>query len=116
MKVKATVFLLVMIGTGSFAQTNDRILGIWQDSKWPEKRVLLYKQNEKYFGKYPNEEKLVFKNLVWETNKKTYKGILINPVDQEEFEVVITFLDNNTFRFKVNKFIFSRTFVFSRVK
>jgi N6-L-threonylcarbamoyladenine synthase len=64
----------------------------------------------------PNENgKTVFKDLIWSESSKSYKGILINPDNGDEFKIEIKLFGIDRFKFSAGKFIFSRTFTFNRI-
>ncbi len=118
----ATLFMLSSFA--SLAQTSEKIIGQWKDKNHPEKQVEMYKQGTSYFGKTINDQRavskngtLVFKELVWNEQTKTYKGILINPDNpKEEFKIDIALVGENQFQFKVGKFIFGKSFTFIRIR
>lgn len=102
-------------------QTSNPILGYWQDAEHPEKQVEIISQSGRYVGKSindPNPSKngrTILKNLVWNDQAKSYRGILINPENGDEFKIEIKMIGTNRFRFSAGKFIFSRTFTFNRI-
>ena len=57
---------------------------------------------------------IVFKYLVFDSKTKTYCGILVNPENNTEFNVLIKQTTTESFTFSVNKFIFSKKFTFIR--
>jgi len=103
------------------AQTSNSILGKWKDADHPEKQIEISSQNGKYIGKSinalkPNENgKTVFKDLIWSESSKSYKGILINQDNGDEFKIEIKLFGIDRFKFSAGKFIFSRTFTFNRI-
>ncbi|MBC7888486.1 MAG: DUF2147 domain-containing protein [Ferruginibacter sp.] len=112
---KKKVFLtgcLYFFTTFSFAQTN--LYGKWVDADHKEKRVEMYAgSNQKIYGK-SDKGVIVFKDFIYDAKTETYKGILINPDDGQEFAIAIKQSSSNNFTFAVKKFIFRKTFVFER--
>lgn len=118
MRRKSLLLILLFLPTlGKLqAQRSTDIVGKWQDVDHPEKRVMIYQKEERYFGKSLEEKSNpVFKNLIWEKVSNTYTGILINPANQEEYEVEIQWEGKDLFKFTVGPFIFKRTFRFKRL-
>ena len=95
-----------------FSQTN--LAGKWTDKEHNEKKIEMYTGDDKKI--YGKSEKgiIVFKSFVFDAKTKNYNGILINPDDNEEFNIVIKQLTANSFTFSVKKFIFSKKFMFIR--
>ena len=115
------VMILFIVSLTTNAQTSNSILGKWKDADHPEKEIEISSQNGKYIGKSinalkPNENgKTVFKDLLWSESSKSYKGILINPDNGDEFKIEIKLFGIDRFKFSAGKFIFSRTFTFNRI-
>jgi uncharacterized protein (DUF2147 family) len=115
------VMILFIVSLTTNAQTSNSILGKWKDADRPEKQIEISSQNGKYIGKSinalkPNENgKTVFKDLIWSESSKSYKGILINPDNGDEFKIEIKLFGIDRFKFSAGKFIFSRTFTFNRI-
>jgi uncharacterized protein (DUF2147 family) len=115
------VMILFIVSLTTNAQTSNSILGKWKDADHPEKQIEISSQNGKYIGKSinalkPNEiGKTVFKDLIWSESSKSYKGILINPDNGDEFKIEIKLFGIDRFKFSAGKFIFSRTFTFNRI-
>jgi uncharacterized protein (DUF2147 family) len=115
------VMILFIVSLTTNAQTSNSILGKWKDADHPEKQIEISSQNGKYIGKSinalkPNENgKTVFKDLIWSESSKSYKGILINPDNGDEFKIEIKLFGIDRFKFSAGKFIFSRTFTFNRI-
>jgi uncharacterized protein (DUF2147 family) len=115
------VMILFIVSLTTNAQTSNSILGKWKDADHPEKQIEISSQNGKYIGKSinalkPNENgKTVFKALIWSESSKSYKGILINPDNGDEFKIEIKLFGIDRFKFSAGKFIFSRTFTFNRI-
>lgn len=94
----------------------EKILGIWQDAGHPEKSVKFLKQHEVYIGKSLEENKVIFKDLIYDAISKAYSGKLINPENGKSYKLTINFVDNDTFSFTVKRFIFSKEFTFKSIK
>jgi uncharacterized protein (DUF2147 family) len=115
------VMILFIASLTTNAQTSNSILGKWNDADHPEKQIEISSQNGKYYGKSinaskPNENgKTVLKDLIWSESSKSYKGILINPDNGDEFKIEIKMFGIDRFKFTAGKFIFSRTFTFNRI-
>jgi uncharacterized protein (DUF2147 family) len=115
------VMILFIASLTTNAQTSNSILGKWKDADHPEKQIEISSQNGKYYGKSinaskPNENgKTVLKDLIWSESSKSYKGILINPDNGDEFKIEIKMFGIDRFKFTAGKFIFSRTFTFNRI-
>jgi uncharacterized protein (DUF2147 family) len=115
------VMILFIASLTTNAQTSNSILGKWKDADHPEKQIEISSQNGKYYGKSinaskPNENgKTVLKDLIWSESSKSYKGILINPDNGDEFKIEIKMFGIDRFKFTAVKFIFSRTFTFNRI-
>ncbi len=115
------VMILFIVSLTTNAQTSNSILGKWKDADHPEKQIEISSQNGQYIGKSinalkPNENgKTVFKDLIWSESSKSYKGILINPDNGDEFKIEIKLFGIDRFKFSAGKFIFSRTFTFNRI-
>lgn len=113
-----TLPLGVLIG-----QNPSAIIGDWQDVNNPEKKITIQKEvDQLYDGRVLQENgatqknaKLIFKNLKWQEKSKAYKGKIINPDNEKEYSTMIYMEGENTFRFKVKVFIFSKTFRFKRI-
>jgi uncharacterized protein (DUF2147 family) len=103
------------------AQVADQILGKWQDAAHPEKQVEFHKTDGRYTGRVINAPKasrsdqVIFRDLVWNDQRQTYQGILINPDNADEYKVEVSLTDTDTFQFKAGKLIFYKTFVFKRI-
>lgn len=106
--------LLLFISLSAFSQTSNSIIGNWKDQSHPEKQVQIYLgADSKIYGKSP-DNLIVFKALVWDNTEKVYNGILVNPDNNEQFEISIKLTKNDKFTFAVRKFIFSKQFQFIR--
>ncbi len=57
---------------------------------------------------------LIFKSLDLTSETNTYRGLLINPDNQEEFLINIKQPTPDSFVFSVGKFLFARKFSFIR--
>ncbi len=119
---KTMALLLLWVATiTANAQTSNHILGKWKDADHPEKQMEIKSQAGKSVGKTINATKpaengkTVLKDLVWNDATKTYKGVLINPDNGDEYKIEIKMIGTDRFRFSVGKFIFSRTFTFNRM-
>lgn len=116
-----TALILIIVSFTANAQTSNSILGKWKDAGHPEKQIEISSQNGKYYGKSinaskPNENgKTVLKDLIWSESSKSYKGILINPGNGDEFKIEIKLFGIDRFKFTAGKYIFSRTFTFNRI-
>lgn len=110
----ALLFSLLLVNT-SFAQ--NKIIGKWKDTDHPEKQIEVYLQNGKYYGKSITEKTgfLILKDLVWNEKENIYKGILTNPDDNSTYNINVSMINDNTFKFKVGKFIFYKTFNFIKI-
>ena len=118
MKVSNLLTLsLLFFGTNVLVGQNaDALIGKWQDRSHKNQQVEIYKKEGKYFGKAINDpSQLVFKDLTWDINSKTYKGTLINPANGEELLVEIELSDPDNFKFSMGIFIFKKTFRFNRI-
>ncbi len=115
------VLILIMFSLKVKSQTSDSILGNWKDAGHPDKQIEITYQNGRLTGKSINAAKAkengktVLKDLIWSDTSKSYKGILINPDDGDEFNIEIKMIGTDKFRFTAGKFIFSRTFTFNRI-
>jgi len=114
------VLMLIVVSFSAYAQTSNSILGKWKDADHPEKQIEIFNQNGKYVGKSINPAKsieisrTILKDLMWNDASKSYKGILINPENGDEFKIEIKMIGTDKFRFSAGKFIFSKTFTFNR--
>jgi uncharacterized protein (DUF2147 family) len=115
------VMMLLMVSLSANTQTSNSILGQWKDADHPQKQVEITSHAGKFVGKSINSSKtseigkIVFKDLKWIDSSKSYKGILINPDNGDEFNIEIKMIGIDGFRFSAGKFIFSRTFTFNRI-
>lgn len=115
------MMMLLLVSSYLQAQTSHLITGQWQDADHPTKQLEIANQSGKYTGKSINDVspskngKIILKDLVWQEGTKTYKGILINPDNGDEFKIDIKMIGTDRFRFSVGKFIFSKTFTFKRI-
>jgi len=118
---KVAVLMLLAVSFTANAQTSNSILGKWKDVDHPEKQIEITSQTGKYVGKSINSSKpvengkTILKDLVWIDASKSYKVILINPDNGDEFKIEIKMIGIDKFKFTVGKFIFSRTFTFNRI-
>ena len=109
----STILTLVCCPIIMFAQ--NPLIGKWADNSHKEKQVEMFLSNDKIQGK-DISGKIIFKDLVYDNNTKTYNGILINPEDSgEAFKIAISLSTKTTFTFKVTKFIFSKSFKFIKI-
>ena len=96
-----------------FSQNN--LLGKWVDKGHQEKKIEMYLGGDKkIYGKSENGI-IVFKSLLFDPKTKTYNGILKNPDDNAEFNIVIKLPSLDSFTFSVKKLIFSKKFTFVRL-
>ncbi|TAH20776.1 MAG: DUF2147 domain-containing protein [Cytophagales bacterium] len=115
------VVILLVVSFAANAQTSNSILGKWKDAEHHKKQIEITDQNGKFVGKGINSPKpaengkTILKDLVWSNASKSYKGILINPDNGDEYKVEIKMIGIDKFRFSVGKFIFSKTFNFNRL-
>ena len=115
------VLMLIVVSFTANAQTSNSILGKWKDAEHPEKQIEISNQNGKYVGKSVNAAKpkengkTILKDLIWSDVSKSYKGILINPDNGDEFKIETKMIGTDKFKFSVGKFIFSKTFTFNRI-
>jgi uncharacterized protein (DUF2147 family) len=115
------VLVLIVVSFTANAHTSNSILGKWKDAEHPEKQIEITNQAGKFLGKGINSSKpsengkTILKDLVWSDVSKTYKGILINPDNGDEYKIEIKMIGIDRFRFSVGKFIFSKTFTFNRI-
>jgi uncharacterized protein (DUF2147 family) len=115
------VLMLIAVSFTANAQTSNSILGKWKDAEHPEKQMEISNQNGKYVGKSINSAKsiengrTILKDLMWNNASKSYKGVLINPDNGDEFKIEIKMIGTDKFRFSAGKFIFSKTFTFNRL-
>jgi uncharacterized protein (DUF2147 family) len=116
-KITVSILLFLLLSFLSNAQNSDAIIGKWKDIDNAEKTVEVYKATDgKYYGKGTGNGFMVFKALVWDKQTNTYKGILINPDNDDEFSITIRLTTTDRFAFKVSKFIMSKKFEFVRMK
>lgn len=117
MKIIVCSLLFLSLPFFSNAQNSDAIFGKWKDVNHTEKTVEIYKAVDgKFYGKGISNGFVVFKALVWDKLTNTYKGLLINPDNNDEFPITIRLTGADTFTFKVSKFIMSKKFEFVRIK
>ena len=117
MKIIVGSLLLLSLSFISNDQNSDAIVGKWKDANNAEKRVEMYKASDgKYYGNGISNGFKVFKAFVWDKQTNTYKGILLNPDNNDEFPITIKLTAADTFTFKVSKFIMSKKFEFVRIK
>jgi hypothetical protein len=77
-KTIVCILLFLSFSLCSNAQKSDTIIGKWKDVDNAEKTVEMYQAGDgKYYGKGLSNGFLVFKALVWNKEKNTYKGTLI---------------------------------------
>ncbi len=118
---KSAALILLVVSFAASAQTSTSILGQWKDAEHPEKQLEITNQTGAFVGKAINSTKtsengkVILKDLVWSDASKSYKGILINPDNGDDFKIEIKMVGNDLFRFTAGKFIFSRTFNFKRI-
>ncbi len=107
-----TLFVYLGIYQKSFSQSN--LTGKWMDKEHNEKKIEMYiGADKKIYGK-SKKGTIVFKSFVYDTETKFYNGILINPADNQEFNIIIKQLTADNFTFSVKKLIFSKKFIFIR--
>lgn len=113
------MFFLIS-GKTLFSQSNDSILGVWYDKDHPQKQVRFFKQHGLYSAKAyvsgDNKNMIIFKNLRWNVQTSTYNGSIVDPDNGKEYEIEVVMSNNDEFTFSVGVFIFSKTFIFKRVK
>ena len=127
---KPTLLYLFIIASGlflipvslSFSQQANDILGKWQDVDHAEKQIEITKHKDFFIGKAINDSgknskngTIVFHELIWDNRDKSYSGTLINPDNNDKFEIKIRMEEKDSFRFTVGKFIFSKAFLFKRI-
>lgn len=117
-----SVTLFTILTTSAMSQKHKGIIGKWQDANHPEKQIEFYQQNNKFYGKSIGNESrtyknpiIIFKEFHWIDNLKIYKGKLIDPENNDEYDIDINFIGNNKFQFSVNKFVFTKKFTFERI-
>jgi hypothetical protein len=118
--------LLLFFATKLYAQTPETIVGMWKDANNADKKIEFFLEKDgTYYGKVAdNNQKnvkngfLVFRNLVWKKQTKTFVGTIHPPedADSEGINITIYFVGNDKFEFKVKKFFMSKTFQFVRIK
>ena len=115
-KIKTFSFFAFLFAFGIsqkvFAQNN--ILGKWIDKEHKEKKIEMYLGSDKIICGKSESGIIVFKSLVFNSEAKTYSGILINPDNNAAFSIVINQPTTHSFTFSVKKFIFSKKFTFVR--
>ncbi len=107
-----------------YSQTAEQLLGKWRDSKHPEKQIVMVQQSATMFfgkkivepGKANEKETVLFRNLVWDSATRTYKGVLIDPESQQEYDITIQMPARDQFTFTIKRFFLSRTFQFVRIE
>lgn len=67
-------------------------------------------------GKINEKETVLFRNLAWDSSTRTYKGVVIDPESQDEYDITIQIPAKDRFTFSVKRFFLSRTFQFVRIE
>jgi hypothetical protein len=115
------VMMLIVVSITANAQRTNSILDEWKDEDHPEKRIEITSQNGENIGKSINTTKpaengkTVFKDLRWSESSKTYKEILINPDNGDEFKIEIKMFGIDRFKFTAGKLNFTKIFTFNRI-
>ena len=112
-----TLFFFAFLFSFSLSQkvfSQNSLLGKWMDKEHKEKRIEMYSGSDKIIYGKSESGIMVFKSLVFDSKTKTYSGVLINPDDNAEFNIVIKQPTADSFTFSVKKFIFSKKFTFIR--
>ena len=107
-----TLLVIVSFRNHAFSQTN--LTGKWIDTNHKDKEIEIYVcRNNKIYGK---SEKgfIILKDFVYDSKTNAYKGVLVNPDDDEEFKIVIKQPSLTRFTFVIKKFFLTRKFVFEK--
>lgn len=118
---KSATLIFLVVSLAANAQTSSSILGQWKDAEHPEKQLEITNQTGTFVGKSINSSissengKIILNHLIWSDASKSYKGILINPDNGDEFKIEIKMVGKDQFRFTAGKFIFSKMFNFKRI-
>ncbi len=110
------LFSLFSLGQTTHAQmikSQSTLAGNWHDKNHPEKIVAITSSAHVFIGK-DKTEKIVFRDLK-SIGKNQYTGTLINPDDNETFDITISMVSSDEFTFSVKKFIFTKEFTFQRL-
>ena len=94
--------------------SQNSLLGKWTDKEHKEKKIEMYSGSDKKICGKGESGVIVFKSLVFDSKRKIYSGILINPDNNAKFSIVINQPTADSFTFSVKKFIFSKKFTFIR--
>jgi hypothetical protein len=107
------MFSLLLFYCGqSFSQTN--LIGKWVDVDHANKKIEIYiANNGKIYGK-SEKNFTVLKDFVYEPKSNNYVGVLVNPDNNEEFNITIKQPSINRLTFVVKKFFFSKKFTFKK--
>lgn len=111
-----SVLIFTLFTLAVSAQRNEQILGEWYDIENPEKQIEMYLHEGKFYGKNTTTSKIIFKDLIWDVKANAYRGKLINPDNDEVFEISIELFGNELFQFTAGKFIFKKQFQFKRLQ
>lgn len=113
--------LLVCSAIIAFAQTPDKLAGIWVNAQGT-RQAELYRQESLYRGKITwvsaDEEKvkvgdIIFKDLKWDG--KRFTGVAVTPM-QGDVPCTIQFENDRKIKITVSKGFMSRSVYWSRVK
>ena len=111
--------LLGGISSPAWSQEAKDILGRWKDEANPEKKIEMYEQNGRFFGRAieqsAQEGIQVFQDLLWDAPSKTFRGFIKDPAGSGRFAITISWSGRNAFQFKVKRLVFTKSFRFVRI-
>lgn len=113
-KIISTIILLFVANT-MFAQITSTIIGKWKAEDQPDKGSEIYLAKDGlYYGKESNG-KILLKKLKYDDATKTFKGIMTPPDKDIEFNVTISFINNNKLKIVAKKFFITKTMFLIRI-
>jgi uncharacterized protein (DUF2147 family) len=108
-------FISLLFSAGVFAQSADAIVGKFKNEDRGD-FITIYKGTDGlYYGKNDKGE-LILYTLKYDTEDKTWNGLLIPPGKNITMDVSISVVSTDKLKMKVTKFFISSTNTLTRVK
>lgn len=108
----------------SFGQEAKSLIGLWRNETDEKKISEFFKESDGfYYGKIYSDKvnpenvgKTVMKKLKFDRKDKNFVGVMSPPDKKIELEITITFITADRIKVVGKKFLFTKTFYFSRIK
>jgi len=110
---------MLLIGLQYYASGQEKtITGLWKDDgKENIKIEIYYAKDGAYYGRdADNKQKVVLKKLVYDADKKQYKGTMHPPDANIELNATLTQISPDKIKITVRKLLLTKTMYISRIQ